>query len=342
MTAPLLEVRDLEVHFPVPGGAPGRPKRLVHAVDGVSFSLERGETLGLVGESGCGKSTLGRSLVRLAEPTAGTVLLDGLDITHLGRGPMRRHRQRVQMIFQDPYSSLTPGIRVGRIVAEALENYGIGTAPERRETVAALFRRVGLRPEQMDSFPHEFSGGQRQRIGIARALALNPALIVADEPVSALDASVRAQVLNLMADLQRERRLSYLFISHDLAVVQQISHRVAVMYLGRLVEIATAAQLFARPTHPYTEALIAAVPVAEPGRASRRGLVSGDVPSPLDPPPGCRFHTRCPLVRPVCRTLAPPPVEIAPGHVVACHVRAPAAGATPSAVPVSITIGPPP
>jgi oligopeptide/dipeptide ABC transporter ATP-binding protein len=302
----------------------------------VSLSIAPGETLGLVGESGCGKSTVGRSILRLIEPTAGRIVLRGRDITHLRRRALRPHRRAMQMVFQDPYSSLTPGLRAWRIVAEPLENYGIGSGRECRDMVAQLFRRVGLRPDRMDSYPHEFAGGQRQRLGIARALALNPALIVADEPVSALDASVQAQVVNLMIDLQDELGLAYLFISHDLAVVEHISHRVAVMYLGKLVEVGAAGDLFAAPRHPYTEFLLAAVPVPDPTVSRHRHILGGDVPSPLAPPSGCAFHTRCPYAEAVCREVTPALVQVAPGHQVACRVRAPA-----EAVSSSTSAGPP-
>jgi len=321
MTA-VLELEGLKQHFPVRKGLLRRTVGHVHAVDGVSFSIGEAETLGLVGESGCGKSTVGRAAMRLIEPTAGRIRLNGRDITSLSRAEMRPHRRQMQIIFQDPYSSLNPRIPVGDIVAEPLRVHGIGaTAKERQERVAALFERVGLRPAQMRNYPHEFSGGQRQRIGIARALALGPRLIIGDEPVSALDVSIQAQVINLLMDLQQEQRLSYLFIAHDLAVVRHISHRIAVMYLGRIVECADTRSLFTNPQHPYTEALLAAVPVADPRRKRRRRILQGDVPSPIRPPPGCHFHTRCPYAEARCRTEAPVPKPVGPGHLVACHLR---------------------
>ncbi len=318
---PVLEVRDLTKHFAVRKGLLRRAVGKVHAVDGVSFAIMPGETLGLVGESGCGKSTVGRTAMRLIEPTGGTIRLKGQDITTLGRGALRPHRRDMQIIFQDPYASLNPRIPAGAIVGEPMRVHGLGDAQAREEKVAALFQRVGLRAAQMKNYPHEFSGGQRQRIGIARALALDPALIIGDEPVSALDVSIQAQVINLLKDLQQERGLSYLFIAHDLAVVRHISHRVAVMYLGRIVEVAETKALFATPQHPYTEALLAAVPVADPRKRRPRRIIQGDVPSPIRPPPGCHFHTRCPYAEARCREVAPPLKQVAPGHSVACHLR---------------------
>jgi peptide/nickel transport system ATP-binding protein/oligopeptide transport system ATP-binding protein len=296
----------------------------VRAVDGVSFTIAPGETLGLVGESGCGKSTLGKAVLRLVEPSAGRIMLEGEDITALDRSAMIAKRRRMQVIFQDPYSSLNPRMTAGDIVQEPLINFGIGTRAEQRERVAALFARVGLRPDQRGNYPHEFSGGQRQRLGIARALALAPSIIIGDEPVSALDVSVQAQVINLMVDLQEELKLSYLFVAHDLGVVEHISHRVAVMYLGKIVEIAPRQSLFEAPRHPYTEALLAAVPVPHPRMRRKRLMLKGDVPSPINPPPGCRFHTRCPIAVPLCHEAEPPLVADASGHAVACHLRAPA------------------
>ena len=321
MAEPVLEVTGLKKHFPVKKGILRRTVGQVLAVDGVSFAIDPGETLGLVGESGCGKTTVGRTILRLIEPTEGTIRLEGQDITRLGKSEMRPHRRQMQIIFQDPFSSLNPRMRAGDIVAEPLKVHGEANREVRRQRVAALFDRVGLRAAQMDAFPHQFSGGQRQRIGVARALALNPRLIVADEPVSALDVSIQAQVINLLMDLQRDLRLSYLFISHNLAVVEHISHRVAVMYLGRLVEYADKTTLFTRPLHPYTEALLAAVPVPDPATRREKIVVQGDVPSPLRPPPGCHFHTRCRYAEARCRTEVPALREIEPGHFAACHLR---------------------
>ena len=317
----VLEVRDLKKHFPVRKGVLRTIVGQVYAVDGVSFSIAPGETLGLVGESGCGKSTVARAVLRLVEPTAGEVRILGRDILPLTKSEMRPYRRQAQIIFQDPFSSLNPRMSAGEIVGEPLRVHGIGAKKERREKVAALFERVGLRPSQMGSLPHQFSGGQRQRIGIARALALDPQLIVGDEPVSALDVSIQAQVINLMMDLQHEKGLSYLFIAHDLAVVEHISHRVAVMYLGRIVELADKRELFANPLHPYTEALLSAVPVPNPKLKRAKRVLEGDVPSPMNPPTGCHFHTRCPYAMPRCKTDTPKLVEIAPRHWAACHLR---------------------
>ena len=316
-----LEVRDLKKHFAVRKRFLGRAGGQVYAVDGVSLSIREGETLGLVGESGCGKSTVGRTILRLIEPTAGSIMVDGTDITHLSKAALRPYRRQMQIIFQDPFSSLDPRMSAGAIVGEPLKVHAVGNARERRARVAALFERVGLRPTQMDSYPHQFSGGQRQRIGIARALALNPKLIIADEPVSALDVSIQAQVINLLVDLQRELGLGYLFISHNLAVVEHISHRIAVMYLGRIVEYADKATLFTSPRHPYTEALLSAVPVPDPRMQRRKQILQGDVPSPMTPPPGCHFHTRCPIAEARCKVETPLLREVAPGQQVACHLR---------------------
>ena len=318
----VLEVRDLVKHFPIHGGLLQRQVGAVKAVDGVSFSIAKGETLGLVGESGCGKSTVGKTILKLIEPTAGRILLGGEDVTALKPGAMWPHRRRIQTIFQDPYSSMNPRLPAGMIVGEPLENFGIARGRERDERVARLFERVGLRPDAMRKYAHEFSGGQRQRLGIAKALSVNPDVIVADEPVSALDVSVQAQVLNLLIDLQEELGLAYLFISHDLAVMRHISHRIAVMYLGRIVELTTKRELFVNPLHPYTEALLAAATAPDPKRRRRKkAIVQGDVPSPAKPPPGCHFHTRCPYAVAECRVTAPPLREAAPGHFVSCHLR---------------------
>jgi len=317
----VLEVQDLKTYFPVRKGLLRRTVGQVHAVDGVSFSIGAGETLGLVGESGCGKTTVGRTVLRLIEPTAGVIRLGGRDITRLPRAELRPLRREMQIIFQDPFSSLNPRMRAGDIVGEPLKVHGTVPARERRGRIAALFARVGLSAAQMDNYPHQFSGGQRQRIGVARALALNPKLIVGDEPVSALDVSIQAQVINLLTDLQRELGLSYLFISHNLAVVEHISHRIAVMYLGRIVEHTDKATLFRKPLHPYTEALLAAVPVPDPAARRAKRVLQGDVPSPLHPPAGCHFHTRCPYAEARCRAETPRLREVEPGHHVACHLR---------------------
>ena len=324
--APVLRVEGLVKHFPIQGGLLQRQVGAVRAVDGVTFSIRRGETLGLVGESGCGKSTIGKVVLKLIEPTAGKIVLAGEDVTALKPGAMWTHRRRIQTIFQDPYSSMNPRLPSGTIVGEPLENFGIARGAARDEQVAQLFRRVGLRPEAMRKYAHEFSGGQRQRLGIAKALSVNPDVIVADEPVSALDVSVQAQVLNLLIDLQEEYGLAYLFISHDLAVMRHISHRIAVMYLGRIVELADKRTLFTQPLHPYTEALLSAATAPDPKRRGlRKKIVQGDVPSPANPPPGCHFHTRCLYATAQCRVTDPPLLEVAPGHHVAC-LRRPVGG----------------
>jgi oligopeptide/dipeptide ABC transporter ATP-binding protein len=318
---PVLEVKNLKKHFPVRKGILSRLSDKVYAVDGISFAIKGGETLGMVGESGCGKSTAGKLILKLIEPTAGEISLDGARIEHLSRADMRPYRQDLQVVFQDPYSSLNPRMRARDIVAEPMTNFARGSKSEIEAQVATLFEKVGLRRDQMIRFPHEFSGGQRQRLVIARALALRPKLIVCDEAVSALDVSVQAQVINLLADLQRDFGVAYLFIAHDLAVVEHISHRVAVMYLGRIVELADKRSLFASPQHPYTEALLSAVPVPDPNAKPKRIILQGDVPSPISPPPGCHFHTRCPYAEERCRVETPLMREVAPGHFAACHLR---------------------
>jgi oligopeptide/dipeptide ABC transporter ATP-binding protein len=318
---PLIEVTDLKKHFPIRKGILSRTVGNVLAVDGVSFSIDEGQTLGLVGESGCGKTTVARTVLRLIEPTSGQIKVRGQEITGLSKTELRPLRRQMQIIFQDPFSSLNPRIRVGKIVGEPLKVHGVGDDDERQERVAQLFKRVGLRPEQIDNYPHQFSGGQRQRVSIARALALDPGFIVADEPVSALDVSIQAQVINLLMDLQRELGLSYLFVSHNLAVVEHISHRVAVMYLGRIVEYADKVSLFENPLHPYTEALLAAVPLPDPALTRTKHRVTGDVPSPINPPSGCHFHPRCPIAEARCSIERPALREVAPGHLVSCHLR---------------------
>jgi oligopeptide transport system ATP-binding protein len=315
MNAPLLRVKDLVKQFPVKGGR-------VHAVDGVSFDIAAGETLGLVGESGCGKSTTGRCILRLIEPTSGSVWFEGTEVTSLGRRALRLLARDMQIIFQDPFASLNPRMSVGRIIGEALIIHRLAkTQREFDERVVQLLETVGLRADHRRRYPHEFSGGQRQRIGIARALAVSPKLIVCDEPVSALDVSIQAQVINLLEDLQRQFKLTYLFIAHDLSVVEHISTRVAVMYLGKIVELASAKDLYRAPRHPYTEALVSAVPIPDPTLKRRRVLLQGDVPSPIRPPPGCAFHTRCPIRVPLCSEQTPPLKQSADGRWVACHLR---------------------
>ena len=324
MTA-LLEVRNLKKHFPVKGGFLRRVVGQLKAVDDVSFTIDKGRTFGLVGESGCGKSTLGRAILRLHEPTAGRVILDGVDITALAPRALVAHRRDMQIIFQDPYASLSPRRTIHQTLMEPMETHGIGTAESRRAKILDLLEIVGMGPGILQRYPHEFSGGQRQRIGIARALTLDPKFIVADEAVSALDVSVQSQVLNLIAALQRELGISFLFISHDLAVVQHISDDVGVMYLGRLVEQSAAADLYRAPKHPYTRALLSAIPVPDPRRKSKRLILQGEVPSPLNPPSGCPFRTRCPEARPQCSVSTPAPVDVSDHgrpHWVACHLYA--------------------
>src|SRR6266542_1864128 len=324
---PLIEIRNLKVHFDLGGGTVwdrivggSRVRRLVKAVDGVSINIQSGETLGLVGESGCGKSTLGRAILRLVDPTAGQVIYRERDLAHLSAREMREHRKQLQMIFQDPYASLNPRMTVGQIISEPLETFRLARGREATQRVQELLETVGLNKRFIKRYPHEFSGGQRQRIGIARALAVDPDFIVADEPISALDVSIQAQIMNLLEKLRREKNLTYLFISHDLRAIQRISDRVAVMYLGKIVELAESQHIYAEPLMPYTKALISAVPIPDPKieAARRRIVLQGDVPSPINPPRGCRFHTRCPYAIDTCRDVEPQLVEIKPNHFAAC------------------------
>jgi peptide/nickel transport system ATP-binding protein len=320
MPEPILKVEQLVKHFPVREGLLGKVRAQVRAVDGVSFELNEGETLGLVGESGCGKSTLGRAILRLIEPTSGRVLWRGQDIVPLKPDALRALRREMQIIFQDPYASLNPRMTVGEIIGEAFAIHALARGAERQTKVIDLMRQVGLRPDHFDRYPHEFSGGQRQRIGIARALAVSPRLIIADEPISALDVSIQAQIVNLLRDLQQALGLTYVFISHDLKIVEYLSDRVAVMYLGKIVELAKSADLYQAPQHPYTQALLSAVPVPNPSQRRERIVLEGDVPNPMHPPSGCAFHPRCPLVIERCRVATPPltAAGTGTGHVAAC------------------------
>ena len=322
MAEPLLQVTDLTKHFPIKRGLLSRTVGQVRAVDGVSFSIQAGEVLGLVGESGCGKTTTGRCILRLIEPTSGSVRFEGREVTTLPRRALRALRREMQIVFQDPYSSLNPRLTVGSMLGEALAIHRLARGAAARERVAELLTLVGLSPDHARRYPHEFSGGQRQRIGVARALAVRPRLIVADEPVSALDVSIQAQIINLLRELQRKMNLTYLFVAHDLSVVEFISDRVAVMYLGRIVELAGGADLYRRPLHPYTVSLLSAIPVPDPDRKRTRIVLKGDVPSPAHPPSGCRFHPRCFMAREICSHEDPPLREVSPGHWSACHFAA--------------------
>jgi len=322
MKEPLLEVKDLKKYFPIKGGIFSKAIGYVYAVDGVSFYLNEGESLGLVGESGCGKSTTARAILRLIEPTEGEILFQGKDICKLNPTEMRSVRRDMQIVFQDPYASLDPRRTVEQIIGEPLNVFRISTKKERKDRIAYLLQKVGLSPDHARRYPHEFSGGQRQRIGIARALALNPKLIIGDEPVSALDVSIQAQVINLLEDIQKEFNLSYMIIAHDLAVVEHVCDRIAVMYLGRIVELAKDRELYTSPLHPYTVALLSAIPVPDPNITKKRIILEGDVPSPMRPPSGCHFHTRCPQKNEECKTTVPQLTDIGGGHYVACHLDA--------------------
>ena len=327
MAEPLLRVEGLTKHFPIRRGLMSRVVGQVRAVDGVSFTIAPGEVLGLVGESGCGKTTTGRCILRLIEPTSGTVRFDGRDVTSMCKRELRALRREMQIVFQDPYSSLNPRLTVGSMIGEALSIHRLARGAAARERVAELLRLVGLHPDHARRYPHEFSGGQRQRIGVARALAVNPRLIVADEPVSALDVSIQAQIINLLRDLQRKMGLTYLFVAHDLSVVEHISDRVAVMYLGKIAELAASETLYREPKHPYTVSLLSAIPVPDPGRKKHRIVLKGDVPSPARPPSGCRFHPRCYMAREICSQHEPLLREVRPGHWSACHFAEEVTGA---------------
>jgi oligopeptide/dipeptide ABC transporter ATP-binding protein len=322
MDTRLLEVRNLKKYFPIKGGIFSKAIGYVYAVDGVSFYLNKGESLGLVGESGCGKSTTARAILRLIEPTGGEILFQGKDVCKLNQTEMRSVRRDMQIVFQDPYASLDPRRTVEQIIGEPLDVFRISTKKERKDRIAYLLQKVGLSPDHARRYPHEFSGGQRQRIGIARALALNPKLIIGDEPVSALDVSIQAQVINLLEDIQKEFNLSYMIIAHDLAVVEHVCDRIAVMYLGRIVELAKDRELYTSPLHPYTIALLSAIPVPDPNITKKKIILEGDVPSPMQPPSGCHFHTRCPRKKEVCERAIPELVEIKESHFVACHLDA--------------------
>ena len=318
--APLVQVKNLKKYFTKGGGLLGGPKLVTKAVDDVTFSIAKGETMGLVGESGCGKSTTGRTIIRLYEPTSGQIIYDGKDITKLSEKEMLPFRKEIQMIYQDPYASLNPRMTVSDIIGEALDIHKLASGKERAEIIGSLLERVGLKPEHASRYPHEFSGGQRQRIGIARALAVRPKFIICDEPISALDVSIQAQVVNMLEDLQDEMGLTYLFIAHDLSMVKHISKKLGVMYLGQLVETGDADEIYKNPQHPYTQALLSAIPIPNPRNEKHRIMLEGDVPSPINPPSGCRFRTRCKYCTQKCAESEPKLKEVAPGHFVACHL----------------------